>query len=929
MLSNRIPLGALLLLLSIFSFLPTVLAREKAYIKGTGLDGVQRELEVSRLPALYTGDFADCLSGGSLFNVTKFDAAYYRDNLTVLFHLDGTTNIRNESLMMHISVEAYGENRFNMTYDPCKANIGSLCPLKADIPVNAFAVIPISPKDVAGIPSIALGIPDLEGFARLQIFANSTQTQIGCFQAAMTNGQSFSQPKAVGSLLGALVILAVLASFATAIYGLQIPHMRMHYAHSFSILVIFETFQSIYFSGALSVDWPSVLPAWWSNFAWTAGMFASDGMIHSISSFTGVSGNSSQVGGAGSVPINNGGGLTQQIYGRALQARAILEMHPLLNTFTRRAGYNASDPYDYDWAGKPRNPGMPVPGTFTGFAGTISASNVPAKDAFIVGFIWLLVVLGGVALFVTAVKFILDLVIKMKWIKTDGFNYFRSHWLGYMASGVLRALFIAFFAMMTLTMFQFSNKGPAGPTAIAAIVFLMFLVGIGGIAVYACFVRLRHGKYELAPDSIRLEKGKLFKKVPFVATTRESRIGEEEQSEKPRLLGSVPFFRVKFTDSDPNRPATSQDADYIKRFGWLSARYRRSRWWFFAVYLGYQFIRACFLGGGSQTPLAQVYGLFVFEVFALVAIIKMKPFEGARNTTAAIWLLSISKIVTTGLSIAFLPNFSLNRIAATVLGIIIIVVQGFLAVAVVILMIIGMVSTWMSLSRNRENFPERLDPLRVRYFDHIEARAGDLPPKPKEVEMPREPPQSYFNVREVRRAPKLDEMGIFPVTDNPPMNTTPAPITPINRRSRANSASSRFSASSLPRSGRTHRASWTAKDFAEWDSEMNRGDAMPLSHMRSSSLRNSGVKQQVTRPMTPTRESAEFVRLSNSKSRPNERETIEEEERATETEETPKNKRRSVTFADTAPSTSGTDGTKVDVPIPETDELLKKEKLEK
>lgn len=147
-----------------------------------------------------------------------------------------------------------------MTYDPCKANIASICPLSASVPITAFATIAIS-RNVAGIPSIALGIPDLEGFARLQIFANSTQTEIGCFQAVMRNGNTFSQPKSVGTIMGLLAALAALASFATAAYGLTLPHMRMHYAHSFSVLVVFETFQSIFFSGALSVRWPSVLPA--------------------------------------------------------------------------------------------------------------------------------------------------------------------------------------------------------------------------------------------------------------------------------------------------------------------------------------------------------------------------------------------------------------------------------------------------------------------------------------------------------------------------------------------------------------------------------------------------------------------------------------------------------------------------------------------
>lgn len=51
-----------------------------------------------RKPALYTQSFGDCL-GNSVINVTRFDAAYYQDNMTVLFHLEGSTALTNESLM--------------------------------------------------------------------------------------------------------------------------------------------------------------------------------------------------------------------------------------------------------------------------------------------------------------------------------------------------------------------------------------------------------------------------------------------------------------------------------------------------------------------------------------------------------------------------------------------------------------------------------------------------------------------------------------------------------------------------------------------------------------------------------------------------------------------------------------------------------------
>ncbi|KAG6038722.1 hypothetical protein E4U41_003799 [Claviceps citrina] len=757
-----------------------------------------------------------------------------------------------------------------MTYDPCKADIHSMCPLAASVPITAFAAIPISPNDVNGMPSIALGLPDLEGLARMQIFANSTQTQIGCFQASMTNGNSFSHPEAVGSLVGVMVFIAVLSSFATAMYGLSIPHMRAHYAHSFSVLVIFETFQSMFFSGALSVNWPSVLPAWWSNFAWTAGMFASHDMIRSVSSFTGNNVNISQVGGAGSVQINNGGGLSRQIYGRSMAFSSMPPQHDgtSLDSLARRAAYDASNPRDYSWGGHPRTPGMPIPGTWPGFAGTLSLVGIPPAEAFTVYLIWLVVLLAAVALSVVALKLMLDLLSKMKWLKSDGFDYFRAHVWGYTFAALLRTLFIAFFSAMTLAMYQFTLRGAAGPTAVAVIIWLGFFAGLGGIVAYACYFRLRHGKYEARPDTLRFERGKVLGTVPFIATTRQSKIGDEEPSQKPYLFGTMPFVKVQYVDEDANRATVHVDEGYVKRFGWLSARYRRTRWWFFAVYLGYQFIRACFVGGGARTPLAQVFGLFIFDMIALVAIMKLKPFESSRNTAVAVWMLSISKIVTTGLSIAFLPAFGVGRIAATVIGIFIIVVQGFVGIAVLILIVLGVFSTAMSLSRNREDFAQILDPVRIRFLEHCKACAEDFPPRPTtsnkddENVAVGETKEPAFQVGDVRRAPKIEdeELDRFPDLEIP-ITSTPGPVIMGGRRSRADSASSRFSVSSLPRTTRVHRASWSSKDIPLWDSEMNRGDQQRLGHSRNGSLRISsyhaeshGASTPARRPMTPQQE---------------------------------------------------------------------------
>jgi hypothetical protein len=82
----------------ILSLLGAALAADKArYITAT-VDGEQVQVLDNRRPALYTGKFGDCMGDSSL-NVTRFDAAYYKDNMTILFHLGAETALKNESIM--------------------------------------------------------------------------------------------------------------------------------------------------------------------------------------------------------------------------------------------------------------------------------------------------------------------------------------------------------------------------------------------------------------------------------------------------------------------------------------------------------------------------------------------------------------------------------------------------------------------------------------------------------------------------------------------------------------------------------------------------------------------------------------------------------------------------------------------------------------
>lgn len=798
----------------------TAAARDTQYTYGTSVTGITRQLAVDRTPALYTGDFGDCLGGQSLFNITKFDAAYYTDNSTVLFHLDGASNIEHESLMMRFSMDAYGENRFQMVFNPCSVNIYSLCPLTASVPVAAWAVFTVGPAQVGSIPALAFTIPDFEGSVSMQMFANSTGAEIGCFQASLTNGVTLGHPRAISPVLAILALVAVLASSVTAAYGVSIPHMRTHYAHSISATVVLEIFQSIFFSGALSANFPSVLIAWWSNFAWSAGQIYSNLMVKSVDSLSGVRGNTSQVGGAGPVILNqDGGGLVPQIYRQTLgtaqeTAHQLAHRHP----------YNASNPYDYTWSGNPVNPGVQLPGTSSGFPGTLAALNLPAADAFTVGLLWLLVLLGLLALGMAASKFSLEALVGMKRIKHDRMAYFRDNWMTYTVLAVLRTLHMAFGMVLTLAFYQFSFGGSSGAKAVAAIFFLLFLFGIGGLASHACHSRLRHGQYAVRQDRLYFVRGKILKVIPWVQIARLDSMKDAEVPDNS--VGSLPFIRIHYQDDDPTRIDVHQDEAYVKRFGWLPARYRPSRWWFFGCYLVYQLIRAAFIGGASATPLAQVCGLLTYDILSFTLLVKLDPFEGQRNTALGVWMLGLSKIVTTGLSVAFLPDVNLNRMVATGIGLIIVAVQGLLVIGLLILVVLGAMSSYMSLTRNREDFrPEELKPTRVRYFEHIQAKALDvrIPREEKERRRMLEkaqrnapPLQPSFSVKAVKRMSKIEDEVMVRVLDVPfddSIALDPGRTSRMSRHKRTSSACSR-----LPtRAATPHRISWSSRDLADWD----------------------------------------------------------------------------------------------------------------
>ena len=777
---------------------------------------------------------------------------------------------------MYIGVYAYGEARFNLTFNPCKSNIKSLCPLNASVPIEASGIIPVSQQDVSGVPNIALSIPDFEGQAILRVFSNSTESQIACYSAILTNGATFSHPAAVAPVLGAVALVAFIFSVLVSMHGDSVQDTRKHYAHGVSVFMVFAVYHHIFFTGALSMNWPSVLTAFWSNYAWSAGMIYNVRMQNTINKFLGDNlGNISMVGAApsGVDAANLGGGYSiAAIYKRAtdtikfesydgigqgLRTRAIEDL------LSKRAEISNRST-GFSWYGNPVRPGLPLPGNYSGFPGTLARETIAVSDAFMTALLWFLILLVGIVATIVLLKLAIELFGLDEHRKTDRLAYFRKNWLSYVAAAVLRTVYIAFSMFMILTLFQLDFGGPPKIIALASVFFSLFIILMFGLNGLAAYDRYRAGKLSFGSDKLRFKRQTVFSIVPVITLVRQSSLTEKDDHQ--RLFGSLPWYGLRSVAGEDDEMLAHDDDKFTSRFGWLVSRYRDSRWYFPSLWLVYEFIRACFYGGAANQPLIQVFGLLAVECIALLIFIRARPFESRRLNLIMVWLLGFSKVLTVALSSAFEVRFGQDRIICTVIGVVIIVIQGGLTIVLMIAVTVGAISSYMSLKRNHEDFrPRRWINIRRKYFDYIERASKDkpAPPPPPPPPSPPIPTEPYLKVGSVTRQRKIEDddedlyasrnesFQVLPqqVEESDGYGVAVTPPEPV--RSRAHSIRSQMSSSNLPYGARPHRASWSTIDFDNYRSAAGTPHPQPSDYsLRDRVIRQRAATMRTTAPPT-------------------------------------------------------------------------------
>ena len=337
----------------------------------------------------------------SSFTATLFNVVFTPDNNTLSFDIVGVSSISG-NVTAEIEVIAYGYTALKLKLDPCTMNLQGLCPMNTG-QINIQSNIAV-PSDVKNrIPSIAYGVPDLDGLVRINIINTAAQS-VACVEAKLSNGKTVDQ-KAVGWTTAVIAGLALLASAVTS--GLGHSNTAAHVAAN--SLSLFGFFQAQAMIGMTAVTLPPIVQSWTQNFQWSMGIIRI-GFVQDICTWYQRS-----TGGKPSTLLSTLATTSVEVEKRSLDTvhRLFLRAYDQMTKRSNGSGTVAETTKLIIIRGIQR----------VGFQAEIELTNI-----FLTGLIFFMVFLVVVTLAVAAFKGICELLVRTGRLKGDKFQDFRNGW---------------------------------------------------------------------------------------------------------------------------------------------------------------------------------------------------------------------------------------------------------------------------------------------------------------------------------------------------------------------------------------------------------------------------------------------------------------------------------------------------------------------
>lgn len=474
----------------------------------------------------------DSLISPSYFNVT-FDP----DNLSLRYNIDLTTEISGY-VTGHILVYAYGFKIIEQDIDLCDMGWKQFCPVHPGS-LQIDSIQSISADTASAIPGIAYQVPDIDAVVKVLVRDRETGEDITCLQSSFSNGKTVAQTgakwaTAVVAGLG-LLIAAVLSTFGNSNAASNI---------SANAVSLFLYFQSVVVVSMQAVErLPPIASAWAENLAWSMGLirvqFMQDIFRWYVQS-TGGSPTTYFKGTTKQILVQRAFDIVRNQVKRGLDFGLDSNFNLIVLRGIKRIGYN---------------------------------SHIEPTSIVVTGFTFFIIIgylLVGV-LFIF--KQVVDLLIHIKKLNPNSFNYFRRSFGSIMKGTVLRYVYIGFTQLVILSLWEFTqNDSPA--VIVLAVLFLILALSVIAWSLYRTLM--------IGRKSVR------------------------EFNNPAALLYGEPKV--------------------LNKYGFCYTMFNASKYWFGIVIVAYNLVKGIFIGLCQPAPKASVVVIFVLDLAYTIYLFIAGPY---------------------------------------------------------------------------------------------------------------------------------------------------------------------------------------------------------------------------------------------------------------------------------------------------------------
>lgn len=549
--------------------------------------------------SLIATSLVTCMENSQL-SASSFNITFNPDDRSLHYNLNMLTQI-DGYVRAEIEVYAYGFKIITKDLDLCSLNWKQFCPIHpGNVEIDGIEYIQSS--YVKQIPGIAYQVPDIDAYAIVKIF-NDQSEYLACVQAYFSNGKTVSQvgvkwATAVIAGIG-LLMSALLSTFGNSTAASHIS------ANTMSLFLYFQSVVVVAMEHVHRV--PPIAAAWSENLAWSMGLIRVSFMQKIFRWYVqATGGNPSLYLTSTTISV-----LTQRSfdYLRSIElfkrASDVLygNSNVLIFRGIKRLAYRVH---------------------------IENTSVVPTGFTFFVLCGW---VLAG---FIIVCKSVVDLSIRLGWMKPTRFAEFRQNWRTVLKGALLRYIYIGFTQLMILSFWEFTERDSPALIVIACL-FIVLCVGLMGWAAYR--------------------------------TT---------------------YFARKSIELHNNPAALLYGDSYVlSKYGFFYTMFNAKHYWWNIVILSYILLKSLFIGFAQASGKTQSLAIFIFDLCYFVAIIYFQPYLD-RPTNILNILISTVTLVNSFLFMFFSDLFNQNYSVSAVMGWVFFIMNAAFSL-ILLLMILGFI----------------------------------------------------------------------------------------------------------------------------------------------------------------------------------------------------------------------------------------------